>query len=259
LEEMIRYEQVNISYDGKLAVEDVSFSVAKGEILGIVGGSGSGKSSLIKASMGLLGRYGEVSRGDIWYDGKNLLELSRKELRKICGPEIGMVFQSAGSSFCSIRTIRSQLYELVTEHQKITRKEFEEKAEDMLRKFKFENPTRILESYPFELSGGMQQRVGIVAAMLLNPKVLMADEPTSALDVFVQKQIVEEMLMVREYFGTTILLVTHNIGVVRAMADNMLVLCDGKTMEYGATKDILNHPQADYTKKLISAVPQIRR
>lgn len=259
MSEIIRYEHVDISYKGELAVHDASFSVEEGEILGIVGESGSGKSTLIKAAMGLLGRDGLVTRGDIWYQGLDLPDLKPKEMRKICGPEIGMIFQMAGSSFCPIRTVRAQLYEIVKEHEKITIQEFEMRAEELFQKFGFEDPKRILDSYPFELSGGMQQRVGIVAAMLLNPKILMADEPTSALDVSVQKQVVDEMCMIREKFGTTILLVTHNLGVIRAMADKVLVLENREVREYGKTKEVLENPQSEYTKKLLSAVLELRR
>ncbi len=259
MSEIIRYEHVDISYKGELAVHDANFSVEEGEILGIVGESGSGKSTLIKAAMGLLGRDGLVTRGDIWYQGLDLPDLKPKEMRKICGPEIGMIFQMAGSSFCPIRTVRAQLYEIVKEHEKITIQEFEMRAEELFQKFGFEDPKRILDSYPFELSGGMQQRVGIVAAMLLNPKILMADEPTSALDVSVQKQVVDEMCMIREKFGTTILLVTHNLGVIRAMADKVLVLENGEVREYGKTKEVLENPQSEYTKKLLSAVLELRR
>ena len=259
MSEIIRYEHVDISYKGELAVHDVSFSVEEGEILGIVGESGSGKSTLIKAAMGLLGRDGLVSRGDIWYRGLDLPDLKPKEMRKICGPEIGMIFQTAGSSFCPIRTVRAQLYESVREHEKLTKAEFEIQATELFEKFGFDDPKRILDSYPFELSGGMQQRVGIVAAMLLKPKILMADEPTSALDVSVQKQVVDEMRMVREKFGTTILLVTHNLGVIRAMADKVLVLENGEVREYGKTKEVLKNPQSEYTKKLLSAVLELRR
>lgn len=258
-QDIISYEHVDICYGSKQVVQDVSFSVNEGEILGIVGESGSGKSTLIKAAMGLLGPSGLVTRGDIWYGGKNLPDLSEKEMRKLCGAEIAMIFQSAGDSFCPIRTVQDQLFEFVKEHKKITSAEVNDQAGDLLAKFGFQDPKRILKSYPFELSGGMQQRIGIAAAMLLNPKILMADEPTSALDVTTQKQVVEEMLMVRETFGTTILLVTHNIGVVRAMSDKMLVLQNGKTMEYGKTADILAEPQSAYTQKLLSAVPVLRR
>ena len=258
--EVIRYEHVDISYKGKRVVHDVSFSVEKGEILGIVGESGSGKSTLIKAAMGLLGKDGLVTRGDIWYKGMDLPDLKPREMRKLCGPELGMIFQTAGSSFCPIRTVRAQLYEFMTEHKKIKADVFENQAEELLEKFGFEDPKRVLDSYPFELSGGMNQRVGIcAAAMLLNPKILMADEPTSALDVTVQKQVVEEMLMVRETFGTSIVLVTHNMGVIRAMADKVLVLHEGEIMEYGVTKEVFEHPGSVYTKKLLAAVPKLRR
>lgn len=256
---LLRYEHVDISYNGNLTVKDVNFTLEQGEILGIVGESGCGKSTLIKGAMGLLGNSGLVTRGDIWYKDKNLPDLSPRELRKINGPEIGMIFQSSGSSFCPIRTVGAQLYEIMKEHQKISKKDFREYALELLGKLGFEDGQRILNSYPFELSGGMQQRVGIAAAMLLNPSVLMADEPTSALDVSVQKQVVEEMLLLRETFGTSIMLVAHNIGVIGAMADKVLVLKDGEVVEYGETKQVLTNPQAEYTKKLLAAVPRLVR
>ena len=257
--ELLRYDHVDISYNGFLAVKDVSFTLEPGEILGIVGESGCGKSTLIKAAMGLLGSAGMVTRGDIWYKGKNLPDLPPKELRKLNGPELGMIFQSAGSSFCPIRTIGTQLYETMTEHEKISKAEFLDRAMELLGKLGFEDGKRILGSYPFELSGGMQQRVGIAAAMLLNPSVLLADEPTSALDVSVQKQVVEEMLLVRETFGTAIVLVAHNIGVIGAMADKVLVMKNGEAVEYGDTWQVLGSPQAAYTRQLLSAVPRLRR
>lgn len=257
--EIIRYEHVDISYDGKPAVRDISFGLEEGEILGIVGESGSGKSTLIKAAMGLLGPSGLVTRGDIYYKGMDLPDLSPAEMRKLCGPELGMVFQSAGSSFCPIRTVGAQLLEMLSEHERVSKAEFQRRALELLEKIGFEDPHRILESYPFELSGGMQQRVGIAAAMLLNPSILFADEPTAALDVSVQKQVVEEMLRVRQMFGTSIILVTHNIGVIGAMADKVLVMKDGQMVEYGATEQILNHPSTEYTKLLMSAVPRLRR
>ena len=257
--EILRFEHVDITYNGFKAIKDVSFTVDEGEILGIVGESGSGKSTLIKAAMGLLGPTGLVTRGDIWYKGKNLPDLSPRELRRLNGPELGMIFQYAGSSFCPIRTVGAQLYESMTEHENISRGEFAARATDLLGKIGFDDARRILDSYPFELSGGMQQRVGIAAAMLLHPSVLMADEPTSALDVSVQKQVVEEMLLVRRTFGTSIVLVTHNIGVIGAMADKVLVMRYGEMVEYGETKQVLEHPKEDYTKLLMSAVPKLRR
>lgn len=259
MEELLRYDHVDISYNGIPAVQDVSFTLRPGEILGIVGESGCGKSTLLKAAMGLLGSSGMVTRGDIWYKGRNLPDLPARELRKLNGPELGMIFQSAGSSFCPIRTVGAQLYEMMKEHGTISQKESQAQALELLGKLGFDDGLRILKSYPFELSGGMQQRVGIAAAMLLHPSVLLADEPTAALDVSVQKQVLEELLFLRNAFGTAILLVTHNIGIIRMMADQVLILQNGRMVEYGSTQAVLEHPQAEYTRQLLAAVPKLRR
>ena len=259
MEALLQYNHVDISYLGQPVIRDVSFSLHSGEILGIVGESGSGKSTLIKAAMGLLGSEGSITGGEICYRGRLLNRLPPREMRTLCGSELGYIFQNAGSSFCPIRTVGSQLFETMKEHEKISRKDFEAQALELLRKLGFDSGKRILESYPFELSGGMQQRVGIAAAMLLNPSVLFADEPTSALDVTIQKQVVEEMLMVRETFGTAIVLVTHNLGVIGAMTDRVLVLENGRCVECGSTRQVLSQPRADYTKALLAAVPRLRR
>ena len=256
---LLTYDRVDISYNGSPAVQDISVTLSEGEILGIVGESGSGKSTLIKAAMGLLGPAGMVTRGDIWYQGKNLPDLRPAEMRKLCGSDFGMIFQSAGASFCPIRTVGAQLYESVREHEKLSKAEFQTRACEILEKIGFADPLRVLKSYPFKLSGGMQQRVGIAAAMLLRPTVLMADEPTSALDVHVQKQVVDEMLLMRKEFGVSIIIVTHNIGVVGAMADHVLVMQKGRAVEYGKTDHILKHPETDYTKTLMAAVPRLHR
>ena len=255
---LLRYDRVDVSYNGAPVVHDVSFSLREGEILGVVGESGSGKSTLLKTAMGLLGSGGVVTRGDIWYKEKNLPDLSEEELRRLSGAEIAMVFQQAGASFCPVRSVGAQLFEAVSAHEDISEADFREKAASLLQKLRFEDASRILESYPFELSGGMMQRVGIAAAMLLNPAVLLADEPTSALDVSVQKQAVEEMLLIRELYHTSIVIVTHNIGVVRAMADRVVVMREGRIVESGGTRDVLENPAREYTKKLMAAVPKLR-
>ena len=258
MKELLRYENVTVAYNGVPAVRDVSFSLREGEILGIVGESGSGKSTLLKAAMGLLGPDGVVARGDIWYRGNNLPDLSEEALRRLCGPELAMIFQDAGASFCPIRTVGAQLYEAVSAHEGMTETAFREKATALLQRLRFSDAARILDSYPFELSGGMMQRVGIAAAMLLDPAVLLADEPTSALDVSVQKQAVEELLLIRELYHTSVVIVTHNIGVVRAMADRVAVMKDGRVVESGVTRDVLERPREEYTKKLMAAVPRLR-
>ena len=257
--EILSYEHVTIAYNGVPAVKDVSFSVNEGEILGIVGESGSGKSTLIRAAMGLLGDRGLVTRGDILLEGRSLVDMSPRERRLVNGKKLGMIFQYAGSSFCPIRTVEAQLFESVRAHEAVSREAFRRRADELLGKLGFADPERILNSYPFELSGGMQQRVGIAAAMYFEPGVLFADEPTSALDVSVQKQVLEEMLKVRREFGTAIVLVTHNIGVVGAMADNVLVMKDGETVEYGSREQVLLRPEQAYTKRLMAAVPRLRR
>ena len=240
---ILTYDSVEISFDGEAVVHDVSFSLTPGEILGLVGESGSGKSTLIKAAMGLLGSGGLVTRGDICYMGQNILDISEKE----------------GASLCPIRTIGDQIYESMRAHKKVSRNEAKDRAMELFEKLNFKDSQRVWDSYPFELSGGMNQRAGIAISMLMNPPILLADEPTSALDVSVQRQVVREMLKLRELFGTAIIIVTHDIGVVRAMADTVLVLKNGKMVEYGEAKKVLNHPQDPYTKKLLAAVPRLKR
>ena len=259
MEPLLTYRSVEVSFNGRAVTHDVSFTLHAGEILGIVGESGSGKSTLLKAAMGLLGNSGLVTKGDIWFKGKDLPDLPEKELRKICGAGIGMIFQDAGASLCPIRTIGEQIYESMSAHMEITRSQAREKALALFEKLQFKDGQRIWNSYPFELSGGMNQRAGIAIAMLMEPPVLLADEPTSALDVAVQKQVIEEMLHLRELFGTAIILVTHDIGVVSAMADTVLVLKDGRIMEFGTAQQVLHEPRDAYTRKLLAAVPKLRR
>ena len=256
---ILTYESVEISFGGRTVVQDVNFSLKSGEILGLVGESGSGKSTLIKAAMGILGSDGLVTKGDIRYMGQNILDIPEKEKRKVRGAKIGMIFQDAGASLCPIRTIGEQIYESMRAHVKITRSEAKDRAMELFEKLNFKDSQRVWDSYPFELSGGMNQRVGIAIAMLMNPPILFADEPTSALDVSVQRQVVKEMLKLRELFGTAIIIVTHDIGVVRAMADTVLVLKDGKAVEYGPAVKVLEHPEDPYTKKLLAAVPKLQR
>jgi len=256
---LLEYRNVEISFNGTPVVHDVSFPLHAGEILGLVGESGSGKSTLIRAAMGLLGRSGMVTRGDIWFEGKNLPDLPEKEMRLICGEKIGMIFQDCGASLSPIRTIGEQIAESMAAHHKTDRAAAKAQAMELFEKLNFRDGERVWNSYPFELSGGMNQRAGIAIAMLMNPAVLLADEPTSAHDVIIQRQVVEEMLHVRDVFGTAIIIVTHDIGVVSAMADSVLVLQNGCMKEYGRAEDVLNHPKDDYTKKLLSAVPRLRR
>ena len=261
MEALLKYDSVEIRFGDSAVVRDASFTLHSGEILGIVGESGSGKSTIIKAAMGLLGTNAMVTRGDIWFQGKNIPDLPEKEVRKIRGAEIGMIFQDAGASLCPIRTIGGQICDSIAAHAqgRISKPEAKERALELFAKLNFREGERIWNSYPFELSGGMNQRVGIAIAMLMNPSILMADEPTSALDVAVQKQVVMEMKRLRDLFGTAIIVVTHDIGVVSAMTDTVLVLQDGEIREYGRTSEVIQSPQSEYTKMLLDAVPKLRR
>lgn len=259
METLLTFDSVEVCFSGRSVVRDICFSLEAGEILGIVGESGSGKSTIVKAAMGLLGNTGTVTKGDIWFQGKNIPELPEKELRKIRGGKIGMIFQDAGASLCPIRTIGKQIYESMSAHMDISKEDARQRAFELFEKLNFSESRRIWDSYSFEMSGGMNQRIGIAMAMLMDPVILLADEPTSALDVCVQKQAVTEMLRMRDMFGAAVILVTHDIGVVSAMADKILVLQDGNIMEYGEARQVLDDPQSDYTKKLLSAVPRLRR
>lgn len=259
METLLQYESVEISFGERAVIHDVNVSLQASEILGIVGESGSGKSTLLRAALGLLGENGVVTRGNLLYQGKNIPDLNERAMRKIRGAEIGMIFQNAEASFCPVRTVGAQIYESMAAHRRISRAQAREKALALFEKLKFKDGDRLWKSYPFELSGGMNQRVGIAMAMLMEPTILLADEPTSALDVAVQRQVVREMLQMRELFGTAIILVTHDIGVVSAMADTILVLKDGRVMEYGEAKRVLQNPQNAYTRRLLSAVPRLRR
>ena len=256
---LLEVRELTVACQGKTVVRDICFSLKKGEILGIVGESGSGKSTILKAVMGILGEEYTITKGEILYKGNNLLELSRREKRKISGPEIGMIFQDTKASLCPVRRVESQIYEALAEHETVTKKEARNRAELLLKKLGFAEGERVLKSYPFELSGGMSQRVGICMAMLLSPALLLADEPTSALDVTVQKQVVGKLLELRKEEGTAMAVVTHNIGVVRAMADQVLVLKEGCMVEYGRLEEVLEHPKEAYTRQLLSSALTLRR
>lgn len=256
---LLEVKELTVACQGKTVVRDICFSLKKGEILGIVGESGSGKSTILKAVMGILGEEYTITKGEILYKGNNLLELSRREKRKISGPEIGMIFQDTKASLCPVRRVENQIYEALAEHETVTKKEARSRAELLLKKLGFAEGERVLKSYPFELSGGMSQRVGICMAMLLSPALLLADEPTSALDVTVQKQVVEKLLELRKEEGTAMAVVTHNIGVVRAMADQVLVLKEGCMVEYGRLEEVLEHPKEAYTRQLLSSALTLRR
>ena len=223
---LLKLEHVTICYNGEPVVHDVDLELNKGEILGVVGESGSGKSTIIKAIMGLLGNEGMVTEGDIWYKGKNVVDMPEKELRRLLGPEIAMVFQDSGAALCPIRTVGDQIYESMREHERISRKECAERAVRMMAKIGLKDGERVLQSYPFELSGGMNQRVGICISMLQNPSLLLADEPTGNLDPTNSWEIMK-LLEEANDRGTTVLVVTHNQEIVNEMNERVITMKQG--------------------------------
>lgn len=256
-EPILKIQQLDVSYHGTQILKDVTLDLNTGEILGIVGESGSGKSTLIKAIMGLLGDNGQIDHGKLEFDHVDLICIKKNALRKLRGARIGMVFQHPGMSFNPIRKIGVQFFEALNAHGTFDKDEARKRILKILGELRLTDGERILDSYPFELSGGMNQRVAIALAMVLNPEMLLADEPTSALDVTVQAQVVRQMMDLRDNLGTTIIMVTHNMGVVSYMVDKIAVMYAGHLVEYGKKLDVMRNPQHPYTKALIAAIPQL--
>lgn len=252
---------MTVCYRNQKVIDDVSFSVREGGVFGIVGQSGSGKSTLLRAAMGLLGETGCVTRGDIYYYPAgagdrcaiDLPDLRTQQMRRLRGPELGMISQDSGAAMCPARKIIDLVFEECGAHGLYDREGCAARAADLFEKMGLAQPQRILSSYPFELSGGMSQRVGIAMALLLQPRILLADEPTSALDSVTQKAVSEELLRAVRERGMTMVMVTHNIELARNMTDSLLVLKDGEMHECGKTGDVLDHPQSDYTRQLLEA------
>lgn len=251
---LLDVNHLHIFYGQQTAVRDLSFSLAAGQTLAIVGESGSGKSSVLRAILGLPER-GTRREGSIFLSGQNLSALSPKERRQLCGSTVAMVFQDAGASFCAIRHIGAQIEESIQAHTDWSTSKIRERAETLMKQLDL--PASIWDAYPFELSGGMGQRAGILSAMMLRPKLLLADEPTSALDVVSQLRVIDALNEMRRTEGTAILLVTHNIAVAQHMADALLVMRRGSCVEAGPREKILLHPQQEYTRKLLQAVPRL--
>ena len=222
MEEILKFENISISYDDRTIIKNMSFSLKKGEFLGISGESGCGKSTLLKAVMGILDPSGRVTSGKIIYNGTNLLSLSDSQLRKINGSRIAMIFQDTGTSFCPVRVMGAQMFEGLRAHEKITKNEFHRRALEMLRQLNFDDADRVLKSYPFELSGGMLQRVGIASAMLTSPDILLADEPTSALDKKSEKIVSSLLAKMNDLYKTSIIMVSHNAELLEELSDRVV-------------------------------------
>ncbi len=239
------------------AVNGVSFTLRKGGLLGLVGESGSGKTMTAYSIMGLVPYPGKVMHGQVLFHGKDLLTCSREEMRLIRGKSISMVFQDPANSLNPVLPIGVQVEELVLNHMPVSKKEAKRLAIDVLRRVALPNPERLLDDYAFNLSGGMAQRVMMAIALALDPEVLIADEPTSSLDVTLQAEMLDLIRRLKEEKGAAILLITHNLGVIAGMAEQVAVMYAGHIVEVADTRTIFQRPAHPYTWGLLQAIPRL--
>ena len=240
------------------AVDGVSFNIAKGETMGIVGESGSGKSVTSSSIIRLLPpRTGKIVGGSIEFEGKDVLALSKKELNDFRGKDIAVVFQDPMTSLDPVFKIGKQMTEMIMAHQNVTKDEAWKMAVEALSKVGIPEPEKRMNSYPYELSGGMCQRVIIAMAVCCKPKLIIADEPTTALDVTVQAQVLELLKDLQRNMDTAILLITHNLGVVWEMCDKVMVMYAGNTVEFADAKTLYSNPRHPYTWGLLDSMPKL--
>ena len=265
--EILRLTDLNVFYDvrgglfrkkgKKHVIHDLNLSAREGEIVGIVGESGCGKSMLASAIMGLVAHPGKVTGGSIRFGGQELVGMKKRDLRKIRGTGISMIFQEPMTSLNPVMKIGDQIMEAILMHQKASKKEAEEKAIEMLRMTGLPRVEKMMKEYPFQLSGGQRQRVMIAMALVCNPEILIADEPTTALDVTIQAQILDLMNKLKKEIGTSILFITHDLGVVAEVCDQVVVMYCGRVVEKGSVYDIFDKPSHPYTEGLLNSIPKL--
>lgn len=258
---LLKIEKLNIHFKSDKqkalihAVRDLSFTLNQGEMLGVVGESGSGKSITNLAMMGILPDTAVVSAASMNFEGKELLSLSESKKRLIRGKEMSMIFQDPMTALNPFLTVEFQLVETILQHEKISKKDAKDRAIELLTLVGIPSPKERLGSYPFELSGGMAQRVMIAMAISCNPKLLIADEPTTALDVTIQKQILNLIKMLQEKNNMAVILVTHDLGVVAQYSERVQVMYAGEVVEQGLTSEVLKNPRHHYTAGLLASRP----
>lgn len=263
-ENLIEVKELVTQFSGKngtvTAVDGVSFHIRKGEVLGIVGESGCGKSVTSMSILRLIPAHsGKIASGEILFGGRDLTKLSEKEIRQIRGNQIAMIFQDSMTGLNPVMTIGKQLVETITAHSKTDKKAAWDRAEEMLKKVGIPSPAQRLKEYPHQLSGGMRQRVMIAMALSCNASLFIADEPTTALDVTIQAQILELMRELKEKENKSIMLITHDMGVVAEMADNIMVMYAGQVVEYSSARRIFSEPLHPYTCGLLASIPRLDR
>jgi peptide/nickel transport system ATP-binding protein len=241
------------------AVDGLSFALRRGETLGIVGESGCGKSVTALSVMRLLPKGARIASGAIRFNGADLARADEAQMRRLRGNDIGMIFQEPMTSLNPVLKIGRQLAETVRLHRKVSRQEARRRAIEMLRLVRIPDPERRMEEYPHQLSGGMRQRVMIAIALSCDPKVLIADEPTTALDVTIQAQIIDLMLELKDKLGTTIMLITHDLGVVAQTCERVVVMYAGRKVEETTTRELFARPLHPYTRGLLASMPRLSR
>jgi oligopeptide/dipeptide ABC transporter ATP-binding protein len=257
-ESVLRIRDLRVTFNTQMgelkAVRGIDVDVAPGEILGVVGESGSGKSVSFLAAMGLLPSSATIT-GSVKLDGQELIGSKRKAFRSVRGKSLAMVFQDPLSALNPVHRVGDQIVEMIQSHQDMNTHDAEKKAVELLEIVGIPQPDERARQYPHEFSGGMRQRVVIAMAIANNPKVLIADEPTTALDVTVQAQILEVIQRVQQTFGTAVVLITHDLGVIARVADSVNVMYAGRNVESGSVQSIFDHPSHPYTRGLLSSLP----
>jgi peptide/nickel transport system ATP-binding protein len=239
------------------AVRDISFHVCKSEILGVVGESGSGKSVAMKSILGIVPRNAKIEQGEIFFEGKDLLKVSKDARASIKGKDLAMIFQDPMTALNPVKKIGYHLEEVIIRHKKMNKHDAKKIAIEMLRKVGIPMPEKRLDEYPHEFSGGMRQRVLIAMALSCSPKLLIADEPTSALDVTIEAQILELIRDLQKEENMSVIIITHDLGVVASLCSRIVVMYAGMIMEEGTTREIFYSPKHPYTKALLNSIPKI--
>jgi ABC-type dipeptide/oligopeptide/nickel transport system ATPase component len=259
MEPLLRVENLRTVFEARpapvVAVDDISFELRKGETLGLVGESGSGKSVTAFSIIRLVQEPGRIVGGKIWFQGKDLLSLPEEEMRQVRGAGIGFVFQEPMAALNPVMRVGAHIAEALTVHGLASRHDARARAVELLRAVKIVDPEKRADDYPHQLSGGMRQRVMLAIALACKPPLVIADEPTTALDVTVQAQVLDLLREMKREFDLSLLLITHDFGVIAETADRVAVMYRGRIVEQGAVRDIFRNPQHPYTKGLLASIP----
>ena len=257
---LLQITDLHVQYTTERAVGNAlngfNLTIHKGESMGLVGETGAGKTTAALSILNLLPKpAGKITKGEILYNGKNVMKMSQKELMDIRGNKISMIFQNPLTSLNPVFTIGEQIGMVIRRHERVSRRQAQEKVKALLEQVGI--PGARLNDYPNQFSGGMRQRVGIAAGIALNPELLIADEPTTALDVTIQAQILELMKKLKTQYDTSLLMITHNLGIISELCENVSVVYGGRIIEYGSVQEVFGHPMHPYTVGLLGAIPSL--